>query len=191
MISQTRIVAKRWKQFQAGDLAAKPKLPSFTVLVWCSDELAVHSCPLLRLQTQNVTKLASALFCCCSLLLNNNMATNLQRFTSSYDLRQLMPFSACDCWPQTTLTGDAAIQWLSGVASPNFLQGPKNLEGPKFLILGEQQYMFGDTACHSEKWLLFLKIWGAWPPKRRCFILCEKKHEWICSSASILLKNPL
>ena len=27
--------------------------------------------------------------------------------------------------------------------------------------------------------------------KTRCFILCEKKHEWICSSASTSLKNPL
>jgi len=90
-ISQARIVVTRWKQFQAGDflkkLTAKAKLPSFTVLVWCSDELAIHSYPLLRLLTQNVTKLGSALFCCCSLLRNNNMATNLQRFTSSYDLR--------------------------------------------------------------------------------------------------------
>jgi len=25
---------------------------------------------------------------------------------------------------------------------------------------------------------------GAWPLKWRCFTLCEKKHEWICSSAS-------
>ena len=34
---------------------------SFTVLVWCSDELAVHSRPLLRLQT-HVATLAIALF---------------------------------------------------------------------------------------------------------------------------------
>jgi len=27
--------------------------------------------------------------------------------------------------------------------------------------------------------------------KTRSFILCEKKHEWICSKASISLKNPL
>ena len=54
---------------------------SFTVPVWSSDELAVHSCPLLRLQT-HVAKLASALFCCCSLLHNNYMASNLQRFTA-------------------------------------------------------------------------------------------------------------
>jgi len=132
MISQARIVAKRWKQFQADflkNLAAKPELPSFTVLVWCSDDIALHSCPLLRLQTQNVTKLASALFCCCSLLRNNKMAMNLQRFTSSYDLRWIMRFSACDCRPQKSLTGDAAIQWLSGVASTNFLGDQKFWRG--------------------------------------------------------------
>ena len=43
--------------------------------------------------------------------------------------------------------------------------GSENLEGSKCLILGEQQYIIGDTASQSEKWLLFLKIWGAWPPK--------------------------
>jgi len=34
---------------------------SFTVVVWCSDELAVHACPFLRQQT-HVAKLASTLF---------------------------------------------------------------------------------------------------------------------------------
>ena len=48
-----------------------------------SDELAVPSCPLLCLQGQ-VAKLASGLFYCWSLLCNNNMATNLLMFTSSY-----------------------------------------------------------------------------------------------------------
>jgi len=43
------------------------------------------------------------------------------------------------------------MQWLSGVASPNFFGGPKNLEGMKCLILGEQQYIFGDTASQNEK----------------------------------------
>jgi len=47
------------------------------VVVSCSYELAVFSCPLLCLQRQ-VAKLASRLCYCCSLLRNNNMATNLQ-----------------------------------------------------------------------------------------------------------------
>jgi len=59
----------------------------FTVVVSCSDELAVHSCPLICLQGQ-VAKLASGLFYCWSLLRNNNMATNLQRFTSIYGSRR-------------------------------------------------------------------------------------------------------
>jgi len=41
------------------------------VMVSCSDELAVHSCPLLCLQWQ-VAKLASELFYCWSLLRNND-----------------------------------------------------------------------------------------------------------------------
>jgi len=49
------------------------------------------------------------------------------------------------------LTGDAAIQWHSGVASLIFLGGPKYLEGPKRFILGEQQYIFGDTASQNKK----------------------------------------
>jgi len=48
----------------------------FTVVVSFSDELAVHSSPLLCLQRW-VAKVASGLFCCWSLLRNNNMATNL------------------------------------------------------------------------------------------------------------------
>ena len=44
----------------------------------------------------HVAKLASALLCCCSLLRNNDMATNLQRFTSSCDSQ--MRLSQC-CQP--------------------------------------------------------------------------------------------
>jgi len=55
----------------------------FTVLVLCSDELAVNSCPPLYLQKQ-VAKLANGLFYRWSLLRNNNTAINLQTPTSSY-----------------------------------------------------------------------------------------------------------
>jgi len=51
-------------------------LRGFTVLVSCSGELAVHSCPLLCLQGQ-VAKPASRLFYCWSLLCNNNIAKNI------------------------------------------------------------------------------------------------------------------
>jgi len=33
--------------------------------------------------------------------------------------------------------------------------------------------------------------WHADSGKPRTFILCEKKHEWICSNPSTSLKNPL
>jgi len=57
--------------------------------VHCSSMMQWWACSSLRsTQTSansNVTKLASTLFYCCSMLGNNNMATNLQRFTSRYD----------------------------------------------------------------------------------------------------------
>ena len=68
----------------------------FTVLVSCSAELAVYSCPLLCPQRQ-VAKLASGLFYCWSLLCNNNMATNLPMFTSSYDIKRFVAPTSCDC----------------------------------------------------------------------------------------------
>jgi len=68
----------------------------FTVVVSGSDELAVHSCPLLCLQSR-VAKVARGLFCCWSLLHNNDMATNLQRFTLYYGGRR---FVAWDCLTQ-------------------------------------------------------------------------------------------
>jgi len=42
-------------------------------------------------------KLASRVFCCWVVLRNNYMATNLQRFTSSYGGGC---FAACDRWTQ-------------------------------------------------------------------------------------------
>jgi len=64
----------------------------------CSDELAVHSCPLLCLQ-RRVANVASGLFYCWSLLGNNNMATNLQKFTLYYSSKR---FVAWDCWTHTS-----------------------------------------------------------------------------------------
>jgi len=65
----------------------------FIVLVSCSDELEVHSCPLLCLQRQ-VAKLANGLLYFWFLLHTNDMATNLQKITSSYGSKR---FSACNC----------------------------------------------------------------------------------------------
>jgi len=70
----------------------------FIVVTSCSDELVVHSCPLLCLQRRDA-KVASGLLYCWSLLCNNNMATNLQRFTLYYGSRW---FVAWDCWTQTS-----------------------------------------------------------------------------------------
>ena len=77
-------------------------LSSSPVLALCSDDFAVHSRPLLCLQRQ-VVKLASRWFCCWNFLRNNNMATNLHVFTSSYDSRR---FAACEYWTQV-MQGDS------------------------------------------------------------------------------------
>jgi len=71
---------------------------SFTVMVSCSDQLAVHSRPLLCLQ-RRVAKVASWFFYCWSLLRNNNLATNLQRFTVYYGGRRFVEW---DWWTQTS-----------------------------------------------------------------------------------------
>ena len=97
----------------------------FTILVLCSGELLVHSCPLVCLQRQ-VTKLASGLFYCYSSLRNNNMATNLLMFTSSYDSRR---FAACD-------QGHNEVRWRPGQAA--ILEPPfSNLSffGSKCIVL--------------------------------------------------------
>jgi len=70
----------------------------FRVVVLCSYELTVHTCPLICLQRW-VANVASGLFYCWSLLRNNIMATNLQRLTLYYCGRR---FVAWDCWTQTS-----------------------------------------------------------------------------------------
>jgi len=67
----------------------------------------LHSC-LLLCQQRQVAKLASRFFYCWSLLPNNNLASNLQMFTSSYDSRR----SACDCWMQTPLARVARLAFV-------------------------------------------------------------------------------
>jgi len=62
----------------------------FTILVSCSDELAVHWCPLVFLQ-RLVGKPASGLYHRWSLLRNDDMATNLHRFTSNNGRRGVLP----------------------------------------------------------------------------------------------------
>jgi len=64
----------------------------FTMLVPCSCELAVHSCRLLC-----VAKLGSEFFWCSSLLRNNVMAANFQRFAPSYDYDRRR-ITACCIW---------------------------------------------------------------------------------------------
>jgi len=51
------------------------------------------------LPTEAVAKVASGLFYCWSLLRNNNMATNLPKFTLYYGSRR---FVAWDCWTHTS-----------------------------------------------------------------------------------------
>ena len=82
-----------------------PCLLLFTVLVTCSDELAVHLTRFFayrgRLRNWGVN---STIGLCCvfhywPLLRNNNMATNLRRCTWSYSGRR---FATCHNWTQTS-----------------------------------------------------------------------------------------
>ena len=80
----------------------------FRLLLWrCGNEVAVHICPLIFLQRQ-VAKFASVPFYRFSLR-NSNMAINLERCGSRYGSRR---FAVCDCWTQTSLSGNTARQWL-------------------------------------------------------------------------------
>jgi len=70
----------------------KSQVHSYSVMQWwaCCSSL----CRFLCLQ-RRVAKVASGLFCCWSLLRNNTVATNLQRFTLYYGSRR---FVAWDWW---------------------------------------------------------------------------------------------
>jgi len=87
--------------------------------------------------------------------------------------------------------------------SPGFSsRGDKNQKGGHIFII--QYWMYAATEGHRFQmgWHRF-QMGGpgttglpagdgpAWPSKTRCFILREKKHDWIRSSASTSLKNPL
>jgi len=73
----------------------KSQVHSYSVMQWwaCSSLT-----PLLWLQRW-VVKVGSGLFYCWSLLRNNTMATNLQRFTLYYGSRR---FVAWNCWTHTS-----------------------------------------------------------------------------------------
>jgi len=60
---------------------------------WVCSSLMSSASPIYR----QVAKLEYRLFHCWTLLRNNNMATNLHAFTSSYSIRR---FAACECWTQ-------------------------------------------------------------------------------------------
>ena len=160
--------------------------------MWCSDELVVHSCPLLRLQTQTLRNLrahcSTVALCCVTIRWQRIFKGSLQ--VTIVHARFHTWLSTSDIFGRWC--SDTVTHWRS---QAKIIWGAKKFGGTKCLILGEQQYFFWDTASQSAKWLLILKIWGASPPgyayaaiadngKTHSFILCEKMHEWICSSAS-------
>ena len=66
----------------------KSQVHSYSI-VSCCEKLAVHTCRLLYLQ-RRVAEVVSGLFYCWSLLRNNSMATNSQRFTLYYGGRRFV-----------------------------------------------------------------------------------------------------
>jgi len=85
-----------WHTLHASQVHCFGVTHCFHVMLLCSDGLADHSYPVQCLQRQ-VVKLASGLFRCWSLLRNNNMATNLHRFTSSNGRKGFLSH-VTDCW---------------------------------------------------------------------------------------------
>jgi len=71
--------------------------PEFIILVFCSGELSIHSGPFFFHAEAGCETCEQVVLLLWSLLRNNNMATDLQRFTSSSCRRC---FAACD-WSQT------------------------------------------------------------------------------------------
>jgi len=76
----------------------KSQVDSCSVMQWwvCS---SLMSPPLPAEASCECSNVASGLYYCWSLLRNNNMATNLQRFSLCYGGRR---FVAWDCWTQTS-----------------------------------------------------------------------------------------
>jgi len=170
----------------------------FTVIVSCSDELAVHTCPFLCLR-RRVARVASGLFYCWSSLRNNNMATNLQRFTLYYGSRR---FVAWDCWTHTSwqlMQQDSgmlkavshvhlyfvkrsmseSVAMLSGVASPKIWVGQK-FWGAKMFDFRRITLFCMEKRFSKHKIYIFQKFWGSMAPLGYAY-----------GNASTSLKNPL
>jgi len=71
----------------------KSQVHSYSVMQWWA------CCSCFFCLQRRVAKVTSGLFCCWSLLRNNTVATNLQRFTLYYGSRR---FIAWDCWTHTS-----------------------------------------------------------------------------------------
>ena len=97
------------------------------------------------LPTEAVANVASGLFYCWSLLRNNNMATNLQKFTLYYDGRR---FVAWDCWTHTS--------WQVMQRDSDHADSGK----PRTFILCEMKHeCVYSNASKSLKHPLLLRVW--------------------------------
>ena len=119
----------------------------FTIIVSCSDELAVHSCSLLCLQ-RRVAKVASELFYCWSLLRNNNMATNLQRITLYCGSRRFVRNCYMRLLNAHILAGNAARQWHADSGKPR-----------TFLLCEKKHGWVYSKASTSFKNPLLVRVW--------------------------------
>jgi len=117
----------------------------FAVIVSCSDELAVHSCPLLCLQRW-VAKVASGLFYCWTLLRNDTMARNLQKFTLYYGSRH---FVAWDCWTHTS--------WLIMQRDSDMLIVESHLR--LYIVKRSTSQSIHSNASTSLKNALLMRVW--------------------------------
>jgi len=144
----------------------------------------VHSvCRLKKLRNLPAHCYAVAL-CCVTITWQRIFKVSLQVTIVNALFRMwLLTSDIFDRWCSVTVT-----QWRS---QANFLGRSKKFGGAKTFDFRRATIYFWGYRLSKQKMTTFSKNFRAWPPKRRCFILCEKKHDWICSSASSRLKNPL
>jgi len=120
----------------------------FTVLVSCTDEIVVHSCPLLCLQGQ-VAKLASGLFHYWSLLRNNYTTRNLQNS---------LQVTAVGVFPHVIRAPTAGFSQWRG--QPKMFWGVKKFGGGKWLVNScslklKKKIKFGVFLRWRDDWGMF------------------------------------
>jgi len=149
-------------------------MASFTVLVWCSDELAVHSCLLFRLQTRTLRNLPAH----CSTVALCWVTITWQRIFKG----SLHATIGNTLFRMCLLTSDMFDRWCSDTVTQWSIQ-PKIFLGAK--IWGAKMFDFRRATVFSLGYCLskckmttFWKKIEGMAPWDTLFHMCETNHEW-------------